>query len=83
MAFSEEKLSEINQQLTQQMSQMVREYDQDKREALDRCQRACESVHETAKEQLTLHLTEEYTADKASLITKYERECTQLRCVCV
>ncbi|XP_048749329.2 centrosomal protein of 152 kDa-like isoform X2 [Ostrea edulis] len=79
VAFSEEKLSEINQQLTQQMSQMVREYDQDKREALDRCQRACKSVHETAKEQLTLHLTEEYTADKASLITKYERECTQLR----
>lgn len=79
MASSEEKLSEINQQLTQQMSQMVREYDQDKREALDRCQRACESVHETAKEQLRLTMMEEFTAEQSELITKYERECTQLR----
>ncbi|XP_062579081.1 centrosomal protein of 152 kDa-like, partial [Saccostrea cucullata] len=79
VASSEEKLSEINQQLTQQMSQMVREYDQDKREALDRCQRACESVHETAKEQLRLHMIDEFTAEKTGLITKYERECTQLR----
>lgn len=79
MASSEEKLSEINQQLNQQMSQMVREYDQDKREALDRCQRACESVHETAKEQLRLTMMEEFTAEQSELITKYERECTQLR----
>lgn len=79
MASSEEKLSEINQQLTQQMSQMVREYDQDKREALDRCQRACESIHETAKEQLRLTMMEEFTAEQSELITKYERECTQLR----
>nr|XP_022305417.1 trichohyalin-like isoform X2 [Crassostrea virginica] len=79
VASSEEKLSEINQQLTQQMSQMVREYDQDKREALERCQRACESVHETAKEQLKLHMMEEFTTEQSNLITKYERDCTELR----
>lgn len=33
---NEEKLTEINNHLNQQISQMVKDYDQDKREALDR-----------------------------------------------
>lgn len=33
---NEEKLTEINNELNRQISQMVKDYDQDKREALDR-----------------------------------------------
>ena len=33
---SEEKLSEINRDLNKQISQMVKEYDDDKRDALNR-----------------------------------------------
>ena len=33
---SEEKLTELNRELSKQISNMVKEYDQDKREALER-----------------------------------------------
>jgi len=35
-AASEEQLTEINQELNKQISEMVKEFDEDKREALDR-----------------------------------------------
>ena len=33
---SEEKLTELNRELSKQISNMVKEYDQDKREAIER-----------------------------------------------
>jgi DNA anti-recombination protein RmuC len=34
---SEERLTELNRELSKQISDMVKEYDQDKREAVERC----------------------------------------------
>ncbi|XP_052084175.1 centrosomal protein of 152 kDa-like [Mytilus californianus] len=76
---NEEKLTEINNHLNQQISQMVKDYDQDKREALDRCQKTCESVHEKTRDNLRKELTEEFSSEKANLIKKYENDCNKLR----
>ncbi|OWF36520.1 trichohyalin-like [Mizuhopecten yessoensis] len=76
---SEEKLTDMNGELNKQISQMVQDFDNDKREALDRCQRTLESVHEVAKSQLRQEMEKKYEEDNASLVNKYEEDCTNLR----
>ncbi|XP_069102444.1 trichohyalin-like isoform X3 [Argopecten irradians] len=76
---SEEKLTEMNTELNKQISQMVQDYDNDKREALDRCQRTLESVHEVAKSQLRQEMEAKFAEDQARLVNKYEEDCTNLR----
>ncbi|XP_033726371.1 nucleoprotein TPR-like [Pecten maximus] len=76
---SEEKLTEMNRELNQQISQMVQDFDNDKRDALDRCQRTLESVHEVAKSQLRQEMEAKFAEDQASLVNKYEEDSKNLR----
>ena len=46
-----------------------------------RCQRACESVHETSKEHLRQQLMTEFNTEKSDLIKKYEADCSKLQWV--
>lgn len=43
-----------------------------------RCQRTCESVHETARDNLRKELMEEYSTEKSNLVKKYEADCNKL-----
>ncbi|KAL3884693.1 hypothetical protein ACJMK2_024805 [Sinanodonta woodiana] len=79
VAASEERLTEINQELNKQISDMVKEYDQDKRVAIERVQRACEQVSETSREQLRQELTLEFDVERSRIINRYENECSKLR----
>ncbi|KAK7497810.1 hypothetical protein BaRGS_00010944 [Batillaria attramentaria] len=76
---SEERLTEVNRKLNQQIAEMVREHDEDKRESIDRCRRTCEDAHITAREHLERSLRSEFFADKQELILKYEKQLTDSR----
>ncbi|XP_045184514.2 trichohyalin-like isoform X1 [Mercenaria mercenaria] len=76
---SEERLTELNRELSTQISDMVKEYDQDKREAVERAHRASEQVAETTRNKLRQELTLLFDAERSDIIAKYEKECSNLR----
>ncbi|KAM6125450.1 LOW QUALITY PROTEIN: centrosomal protein of 152 kDa [Phoenicopterus ruber ruber] len=73
---NEEKLKSLNQDLCCQMRKMVQDFDQDKQEAIDRCERTYQQHHEDTKAHFDL--MERYAAEKQQLIRTYE-ETMQLK----
>ncbi|XP_075753307.1 centrosomal protein of 152 kDa isoform X3 [Pelodiscus sinensis] len=76
---SEEKLKIANQDLCNQMRQMIQDFDRDKQEAVDRCERTYQQHHEDTKAQLQEDLMERHAAEKEQLIKAYEETISQLK----
>ncbi|XP_075570007.1 centrosomal protein of 152 kDa [Pelecanus crispus] len=74
---NEEKLKSLNQDLCCQMRKMVQDFDQDKQEAIDRCERTYQQHHEDTKAHFEKDLMERYAAEKKQLIQTYEETISQ------
>ncbi|CAH6787950.1 Cep152 [Phodopus roborovskii] len=76
---AEEKLRSTNQDLCNQMRQMVQDFDHDKQEAVDRCERTYQQHHEAMKTQIRESLLAKHTVEKQHLFEVYEGTQSQLR----
>ncbi|XP_042660230.1 centrosomal protein of 152 kDa [Tyto alba] len=76
---NEEKLKSLNQDLCCQMRKVVQDFDQDKQEAIDRCERTYNQHHEDTKAHFEKELMERYAAEKQQLIQSYEETISQLK----
>ncbi|KAM7151562.1 centrosomal protein of 152 kDa isoform 3-T3 [Macrochelys suwanniensis] len=76
---SEEKLKTANQDLCSQMRHMIQDFDRDKQEAVDRCERTYQQHHEDTKAHLREDLMERHAAEKEQLIQAYEETISQLK----
>ncbi|VCX30698.1 unnamed protein product [Gulo gulo] len=76
---TEEKLRNINQDLCSQMRQMVQDFDRDKQEAVDRCERTYQQHHEAMKAQIRESLLAKHALEKQQLFEVYEGARLQLR----
>ncbi|XP_076438809.1 uncharacterized protein LOC143277792 [Babylonia areolata] len=79
LSANEEQLTQINEQLKQQMAAMVTQHDQDMREAVDRCRQGCENVHKVALQKQEHRLRCELFADKQEYLMKYEGQLATSR----
>ncbi|XP_036129842.1 centrosomal protein of 152 kDa isoform X5 [Molossus molossus] len=76
---TEEKLRSTNQDLCNQMRQMVQDFDRDKQETVDRCERTYQQHHEAVKAQIRESLLAKHTLEKQQLFEMYEGTHSQLR----
>ncbi|XP_057637929.1 centrosomal protein of 152 kDa isoform X4 [Chionomys nivalis] len=76
---AEEKLRSTNQDLCNQMRQMVQDFDHDKQEAVDRCERTYQQHHEAMKAQIRESLLAKHAVEKQHLLEVYEGMQSQLR----
>ncbi|XP_021262936.1 centrosomal protein of 152 kDa isoform X3 [Numida meleagris] len=76
---NEEKLKSSNQDLCSQMRKMVQEFDEDKQEAIDRCERTYQQHHEDTKAQFERDIMQRYAAEKQQLVQSYEEMVLQLK----
>ncbi|XP_059771533.1 centrosomal protein of 152 kDa [Balaenoptera ricei] len=76
---TEEKLRNTNQDLCNQMRQMVQDFDHDKQEAVDRCERTYQQHHEAMKAQIRESLLVKHALEKRQLFEVYEGARLQLR----
>ncbi|KAM9202892.1 centrosomal protein of 152 kDa [Dugong dugon] len=76
---TEEKLRNTNQDLCNQMRQMVQDFDRDKQEAVDRCERTYQQHHEAMKTQIRDSLLAKHALEKQQLFEVYEGTRLQLR----
>ncbi|XP_008830003.1 centrosomal protein of 152 kDa isoform X3 [Nannospalax galili] len=76
---AEEKLRNTNQDLCNQMRQMVQDFDHDKQEAVDRCERTYQQHHEAMKAQIRDSLLAKHAVEKQQLFEVYEGTHLQLR----
>uniref|UniRef100_A0A452UFQ6 Centrosomal protein 152 n=1 Tax=Ursus maritimus TaxID=29073 RepID=A0A452UFQ6_URSMA len=76
---TEEKLRNTNQDLCSQMRQMVQDFDRDKQEAVDRCERTYQQHHEAMKAQIRESLLAKHALEKQQLFEAYEGARLQLR----
>ncbi|XP_050165651.1 LOW QUALITY PROTEIN: centrosomal protein of 152 kDa [Myiozetetes cayanensis] len=76
---SEEKLKSLNQDLCCQMRKMVQDFDHDKQEAIDRCERTYQQHHEDTKAHFEKELMERFAVEKQRLIQTYEETISQFK----
>ncbi|XP_015728504.1 centrosomal protein of 152 kDa isoform X2 [Coturnix japonica] len=76
---NEEKLKSSNQDLCCQMRKMVQEFDEDKQEAIDRCERTYQQHHEDTKAQFEKDMMQRFAAERQQLIEGYEETVLQLK----
>ncbi|XP_010179234.1 PREDICTED: centrosomal protein of 152 kDa [Mesitornis unicolor] len=76
---TEEKLKSLNQDLCCQMRKMVEDFDQDKQEAIERCERTYQQHHEDTKAYFEKDLMKRFAAEKQQLIQNYEETISQLK----
>ncbi|XP_027544357.1 centrosomal protein of 152 kDa isoform X2 [Neopelma chrysocephalum] len=76
---NEEKLKSLNQDLCCQMRKMVQDFDHDKQEAIDRCERTYQQHHEDTKAHFEKDLMERFAVEKQRLIQTYEETISQLK----
>ncbi|XP_036592953.1 centrosomal protein of 152 kDa [Trichosurus vulpecula] len=76
---TEEKLKNTNQDLCSQMRQMVQDFDRDKQETVDRCERTFQQHHEAMKHQIRDSLLAKHALEKQELFKVYESNRLQLR----
>ncbi|XP_044135559.1 centrosomal protein of 152 kDa [Bufo gargarizans] len=79
LATNEEKLKAANQQLCSQMRQMFEDFDKDKKESIDRCERTYEQHHEDIKNHIRMELSEIFEAEKQYQCRAYEAEIANLQ----
>ncbi|XP_077041368.1 centrosomal protein of 152 kDa isoform X4 [Agelaius phoeniceus] len=76
---NEEKLKSLNQDLCCQMRKMVQEFDHDKQEAIDRCERTYQQHHEDTKAHFEKELMERFAVEKQLLLQTSEETISQLK----
>ncbi|NXY03922.1 CE152 protein, partial [Pteruthius melanotis] len=76
---NEEKLKSLNQDLCCQMRKMVEDFDHDKQEAIDRCERTYQQHHEDTKAHFEKELMERFSAEKQQLVQTSEETISQLK----
>ncbi|XP_054421431.1 centrosomal protein of 152 kDa [Pteronotus mesoamericanus] len=76
---TEEKLRNSNQDLCNQMRQMVQDFDHDKQETVNRCERTYQQHHEAVKAQIRESLLAKHALEKQQLFEVYEATRLQLR----
>ncbi|XP_018418404.1 PREDICTED: centrosomal protein of 152 kDa [Nanorana parkeri] len=79
LAASEEKLKAANQQLCSEMREMIQDFDKDKKESIERCERTYEQHHEDIKNHLRMEISEKFEAEKVQLCQTYESNISQLQ----
>lgn len=65
--------------LKAEMGQMVAENDQDKKEALDRCQKTCLQLHEDSSRNMREQLVKELQAEKETMLEAHQYQLQQVR----
>ncbi|XP_048418781.1 centrosomal protein of 152 kDa [Stegostoma tigrinum] len=75
---SEKQFKEANQELYNEMRQMIQDFDQDKQEAIDRCQRIHQQHHEDSKCRLQQELQEQHELEKTQLTQFYKQQIMQV-----
>ncbi|XP_045142398.1 centrosomal protein of 152 kDa [Echinops telfairi] len=73
------KLRSTNQDLCNQMRQMVQDFDRDKQETVERCERTYQQHHEAMKTQIRESLLAKHALEKQQLMEVYEGNRVQLR----
>ncbi|KAM5171085.1 centrosomal protein of 152 kDa [Mantella aurantiaca] len=76
---SEEKLKAANQQLCTEMREMIQDFDKDKKESIERCERTYEQHHEDIKNHFRMELSEKFDVEKAQLCQAYESQISKLQ----
>ncbi|NP_001087086.1 centrosomal protein of 152 kDa [Xenopus laevis] len=76
---NEEKLKASNQELCNEMRGMIQDFDQDKKEAIERCERTYEQHNEDIKAHLLNELYEKFESEKELLSQGYEEKITLLQ----
>ncbi|XP_027716730.1 centrosomal protein of 152 kDa isoform X3 [Vombatus ursinus] len=76
---AEEKLKNTNRDLCSQMRQMVQDFDRDKQETVDRCERTFQQHHDAMKNQIRESLLAKHALEKQQLLEVYESNRLQLR----
>uniref|UniRef100_A0A8C5J3A6 Centrosomal protein 152 n=1 Tax=Junco hyemalis TaxID=40217 RepID=A0A8C5J3A6_JUNHY len=76
---NEEKLKSLNQDLCCQMRKMVQEFDHDKQEAIDRCERTFQQHHEDTKAHFEKELMERFAVEKQLLLQTSEETISKLK----
>ncbi|NWR40897.1 CE152 protein, partial [Regulus satrapa] len=76
---NEEKLKSLNQDLCCQMRKMVEDFDHDKQEAIDRCERTYQQHHEDTKARFEKELMERFHVEKQQLVQTSEETISQLK----
>uniref|UniRef100_A0A8C3NTJ5 Centrosomal protein 152 n=1 Tax=Cyanoderma ruficeps TaxID=181631 RepID=A0A8C3NTJ5_9PASS len=76
---NEEKLKSLNQDLCCQMRKMVEDFDHDKQEAIDRCERTYQQHHEDTKAHFEKELLERFAVEKQQLVQTSEETISQLK----
>ncbi|KAM4035832.1 centrosomal protein of 152 kDa [Anomaloglossus baeobatrachus] len=72
------KLKAANQQLCSEMRQMLEDFDKDKKESIERCERTYEQHHEDIKNHIRMELSENCDAEKRQLCQAYENKIANL-----
>ncbi|XP_060708789.1 centrosomal protein of 152 kDa isoform X2 [Hemiscyllium ocellatum] len=75
---SEKQFKEANQELYNEMRQMIQDFDKDKQEALDRCERIHQQHHEDSKCRLQQELQEQHELEKTQLTQFYKQQIMQV-----
>ncbi|XP_051896392.1 centrosomal protein of 152 kDa [Pristis pectinata] len=75
---SEKQFKEANQELYNEMRQMIQDFEQDKQEAIDRCERIHRQLHEDSKCRLKQELMEQHELEKTQLTQFYKQQITQV-----
>uniref|UniRef100_A0A6I8N7P0 CEP152 CEP63 binding coiled coil domain-containing protein n=1 Tax=Ornithorhynchus anatinus TaxID=9258 RepID=A0A6I8N7P0_ORNAN len=76
---AEEKLKTTNQDLCNQIRQMIHDFDRDKQEAIERCERTYQQHHEVVKAQVREALLAKHCQEKERLLAAHEDKRLQLR----
>ncbi|XP_068131524.1 centrosomal protein of 152 kDa isoform X2 [Hyperolius riggenbachi] len=79
LTLSEEKLKAANQQLCTEMREMIQDFDKDKKESIERCERTYEQYHEDIKTNLKMEFNQTFEAEKAQLCQTYESKIVQMQ----
>ncbi|XP_059808509.1 centrosomal protein of 152 kDa isoform X1 [Hypanus sabinus] len=75
---SEKQFKEANQELYNEMRQVIQDFEQDKQDAIDRCERIHQQHHEDSKCRLKQELMEQHELEKAQLTQLYEQQLTRV-----
>ncbi|XP_062921758.1 centrosomal protein of 152 kDa isoform X2 [Mobula hypostoma] len=75
---SAKQFKEANQELYSEMRQMIQDFEQDKQDAVDRCEQIHQQHHEDSKFRLKQELLEQHELEKAQLTQLYEQQLTRV-----
>ncbi|KAJ1180520.1 hypothetical protein NDU88_005741 [Pleurodeles waltl] len=75
----EESLKNKNQELCNEMRQMIEDFDRDKQDAIDRCERTYQQHHEDIKNHFQKELSNNFEAEKEQLRQLFEEQMLKLQ----